>query len=192
MTLSRRQLYEAGEPFGDGALRVKPGGHGRICGLGGDSSSDSSSTQTTQFNLSDSRSVKDDHSYNLSNSGNTNSGNVSFSGIGNGTDNNTSVAGSFNTSNITTVTDYGAVAAGKAVGVAAVAGNSRNYDALLGAADKLFEQTTSTTDANVQLASQLNSGATKAAASSAMQNNTVLYVALAAVVIVVGLTVLKR
>jgi len=34
-TFSRRELYALGEPIGDGATRVKPGGHGRVYGMGG-------------------------------------------------------------------------------------------------------------------------------------------------------------
>ncbi len=44
MSISRRDLYAAGEPLGDSATRRKLGG-GVVCGFGGDSSS--SSQQTT-------------------------------------------------------------------------------------------------------------------------------------------------
>jgi len=44
MSYSRRQLEAFGEPFGEGATRVKPGGVGRIYGLGG---GDSGPTTTT-------------------------------------------------------------------------------------------------------------------------------------------------
>lgn len=40
MSISRRDLYAAGEPLGDGATRAKVGG-GVVCGFGGDSSSTS-------------------------------------------------------------------------------------------------------------------------------------------------------
>lgn len=43
MSISRRDLYAAGEPLGDGATRAKVGG-GVVCGFGGDSSSASTST----------------------------------------------------------------------------------------------------------------------------------------------------
>ena len=46
MSYSRRQLYAMGEPLGDSATRVKPGG-GMLCGGGGDSSSSSSQATTT-------------------------------------------------------------------------------------------------------------------------------------------------
>lgn len=45
MTISRRQLYAAGEPFGSSCTRNKPGG--RILGGGGGESSSESSNSTT-------------------------------------------------------------------------------------------------------------------------------------------------
>ena len=44
MTISRQQLYAAGEPFGDSATRLKPGG--RVYGGGGSGSSGGTSTTT--------------------------------------------------------------------------------------------------------------------------------------------------
>ena len=44
--ISRRQLYAAGEPLGDGATRKKLGG-GYVCGLGGSSNSSSQSDTIT-------------------------------------------------------------------------------------------------------------------------------------------------
>lgn len=41
--ISRRQLYAAGEPFGDSATRKKPGGRGRIYGGGGSGTSTTAS-----------------------------------------------------------------------------------------------------------------------------------------------------
>lgn len=46
MSISRRDLYAAGEPFGESATRAKPGG-GYVCGGGGGGSSSSSSNATT-------------------------------------------------------------------------------------------------------------------------------------------------
>lgn len=190
--ISRRELYAAGEPLGDCATRRKPGG-GMVCGFGGDSSSDSSSTQNTSYTLNDSRSVSDSRDY--SNSGNT------FSGIGTGVGNDTSLSQSLNTNSFntttvnTTVTDLGAVAAGKAVAIAGMAQNSTNYDSLLAVADNLFSSTKKTTDANLTLAGSLSSGAQKAyadATSQATGNKTVILLAIAAVVVVVGLAVYKK
>lgn len=45
MSISRRQLYAAGEPFGDGATRLKPGG--RVYGGGGSGGGSSTSTGVT-------------------------------------------------------------------------------------------------------------------------------------------------
>jgi hypothetical protein len=47
MSYSRRQLEAFGEPFGEDATRVKPGGHGRIYGLGGGGGGPVQSTGTT-------------------------------------------------------------------------------------------------------------------------------------------------
>lgn len=180
---------------------------------GGDDSSTTATTtnnQETWNTLNDSRSVSafDDHSVqsfvDLANSGNTttttNSGNTVLTNVGNSGNAgaiNSGNTGSFNTSysSSTTVTDYGAIAAGQAVAVAGMKQNSTNYDALLGTADNLFAETKKTTDANLMLAGSLSSGARQAysdAVSQSTGNKTILYVALAAVVCVVGLAMLKR
>ncbi|MGV0983489.1 MAG: hypothetical protein ACOYB2_02975 [Limnohabitans sp.] len=44
MSISRRELYAHGEPFGDGATQRRIDGKGYMCGFGGDSSSSSSNT----------------------------------------------------------------------------------------------------------------------------------------------------
>jgi len=49
MTYSRRQLEAMGEPFGESATQVKPGGYGRIYGVGGDSGPSSSTTYTNNL-----------------------------------------------------------------------------------------------------------------------------------------------
>ena len=44
MSISRRELYAHGEPFGDSATQRKIDGKGYVCGFGGSSSSSSSNT----------------------------------------------------------------------------------------------------------------------------------------------------
>jgi hypothetical protein len=159
------------------------GGRAMPC-LGGDSSSNSSSTQNTNYTLNDSRSVSDSRDY--SNSGNTTT-NTFTGGVGNGVGNTTTNSGNTTTTTSVTMTDQGAVAAGKAVAIAGMAQNSTNYDSLLAVADNLFAQTKKTTDANLTLAGSLSGGAQKAyadATSQATGNKTVILLAIAAVAIV--------
>ena len=165
---------------------------GRACPqFGGDSSSSSSAIQNTTNTLNDSRSVtnNDNHAVNLSNSGNT------YSGIGNGNGNTNSFKDAFNTTTTITTTDQGAVAAGKAVATAALANNATNTSSLMAVAEQLFSKTKDTTDANLLLAGSLSSGAQKAysdATSQATGSKTIMLVALASVVIVVGLAVYRK
>jgi hypothetical protein len=49
-TFSRRELYALGEPIGDGATRVKPGGHGRIYGMGGGGGGGNTTSTGTTYN----------------------------------------------------------------------------------------------------------------------------------------------
>lgn len=49
MTYSRRQLEAMGEPFGESATQVKPGGYGRIYGVGGGGGPSSSTTYTSNL-----------------------------------------------------------------------------------------------------------------------------------------------
>lgn len=51
MSYSRRQLEAFGEPLGEDATRVKPGGHGRIYGLGGGGGTTQSTGTTYQTNI---------------------------------------------------------------------------------------------------------------------------------------------
>ena len=51
MNYSRRQLEALGEPFGEGATRVKPGGVGRIYGTGGGEGGGPSTTTVNQSNI---------------------------------------------------------------------------------------------------------------------------------------------
>ena len=47
MSYSRRQLEALGEPLGDSATHVKPGGHGRIYGGGGSGGGGGGNTTST-------------------------------------------------------------------------------------------------------------------------------------------------
>jgi hypothetical protein len=50
-TFSRRELYALGEPIGDGATHTKPGGHGRIYGMGGGGGTTQSTGTTYTTNI---------------------------------------------------------------------------------------------------------------------------------------------
>lgn len=165
---------------------------GRACPcLGGDSSSSSSAIQNTTNTLTNQFTAinNDDHSVSLSNSGNT------YSGIGNGNGNTNAFKDSFNTTTTITTTDQGAIKAGTSVATAALASNATNTSSLMAVAEELFSKTKDTTDANLLLAGSLSSGAQKAysdATSQATGSKTIMLVALASVVIVVGLAVYRK
>lgn len=46
MQVTRRELYQLGEPFGESCTQARPGGRGRVYGGGGGSSSSSTTSQT--------------------------------------------------------------------------------------------------------------------------------------------------
>jgi hypothetical protein len=180
--ISRRQLYEAGEPLGDCATRRKIGG-GLILGIGGDSSSSSTTLQTT--NNYDQRRVQD------ASVGGTLLDHSQQTQIDNRVDNRGGVAGNGNTS---VVTDLGAVQAGTGVALSALNKNAHNIDTLLATADHLFTQQQSSLDANVNLTRQLASTAqtaySDAAAGASGQKNLIL--AGIAVVGIVAFTALSK
>jgi hypothetical protein len=99
MSISRRDLYAAGEPFGDGATRRKLGG-GLVCGVGGDSSTASDSDTTTLTEYVDSRMVTDGGSVGV----NTGGGNATVTTINNTVDSDVTIAAlndnAFNTASI--------------------------------------------------------------------------------------------
>ena len=180
MTISRRQLYEAGLPLGDGATRAKPGG-GRVMGFGGDSSSATTNQQTNQVWNTDNRTVSDNRSYDTVTNTTTSigSGNVgsSLSRVGNVES---------NSNNVTTITqsDQGAIAAGAAIASAALSGNSGTVASVLDLTKFLFSQGQKSLDANVQLTGQLASGASQAysdATAQATGNKSLILVAIAVV-----------
>ena len=114
MSISRRQLYEHGEPLGDSATRRKLGG-GYVCGFGGSSSS--ASTQETN-NFDQRNAVQD--------------------GIGlSGSSGN---AVTLNNTNTTNITDGGIVT--KALDSINLnnATNAQGFESLLGAAESLWQR----------------------------------------------------
>ncbi len=114
MSISRRELYAHGEPFGDSATRRKLGG-GYVCGFGGSSSS--ASTQETN-NFDQRNAVQD--------------------GIGlSGSSGN---AVTLNNTNTTNITDGGIVT--KALDSINLnnATNAQGFESLLGAAESLWQR----------------------------------------------------
>ncbi len=114
MSISRRELYAHGEPFGDSATRSKLGG-GYVCGFGGGSSS--ASTQETN-NFDQRNAVQD--------------------GIGlSGSSGN---AVTLNNTNTTNITDGGIVT--KALDSINLnnATNAQGFESLLGAAESLWQR----------------------------------------------------
>lgn len=114
MSISRRELYAHGEPFGDCATRRKLGG-GYVCGFGGGSSS--ASTQETN-NFDQRNAVQD--------------------GIGlSGSSGN---AVTLNNTNTTNITDGGIVT--KALDSINLnnATNAQGFESLLGAAESLWQR----------------------------------------------------
>lgn len=188
--ISRRQLYAAGEPLGDGATRGKLGG-GRVLGFGGDSSSSSAvtNTQTTNTSYQDNRQAIDNRQSNTTTNTNIGSGNIgsTLTDVGNV---------ETNSRNVTTVTlsDSGAIAAGKGIAEAALAGNSNTTASVLDLTKILFSKSQQSLDANVQLAGQLASGANQAYSDATAQatGNKSLILAGIAVVGIVGFMAFKH
>lgn len=186
--ISRRQLYAAGEPLGDGATRHKLGG-GRVLGFGGDSSSSSAVTnqQTTNTSYQDNRKAIDNRQSNTITTTNIGSGNIgsTLSDVGNV---------ETNSRNVITLSDSGAIAAGKGIAEAALAGNSNTTASVLDLTKVLFSKSQQTLDANVQLAGQLASGANQAYSDATAQatGNKSLILAGIAVVGIVGFMAFKN
>lgn len=186
--ISRRQLYAAGEPLGDGATRGKLGG-GRVLGFGGDSSSSSAvtNTQTTNTSYQDNRQAIDNRQSNTTT--NIGSGNIgsTLTDVGNV---------ETNSRNVTTVTmsDQGAIKAGQEIANAALAGNSNTTASVLDLTKILFSKSQQSLDANVQLAGQLASGANQAYSDATAQatGNKSLILAGIAVVGIVGFMAFKH
>ena len=111
MSISRRELYAHGEPFGDSATQRKIDGKGYVCGFGGGSSSSSSNTT----NNYDKRVVTQD-------------------GFGLSGDNNT-------VSMTTTTLDGGAIKSAFDFASASNATLGGGYDALINAGQNLIGQT---------------------------------------------------
>lgn len=157
---SRRALYAAGEPFGAGATRRKPGG-GLVCGLGGDSSSSqaTSSNTTTTNTYTDSRMVVDGGGLGVNTAGG---------------------AANLVVNNSTTTTDGGALAAGRDISLAgltaardvsitALNDNAFNTASIVAATSKLGDQTVQTLALNTNLANSIAANglaAVKAAGAS--------------------------
>jgi len=131
MTISRRDLYAAGEPFGDGATREKPGG-GLVCGFGGDSSSSSTTNEITTTTNTDRRLVTD-------------GGSTAVSGDAN----------SVSVVNNTSTTDAGAVSAGRDIALAASNNQTTASLALIDATNQLAAQQAGMAAANAATARQI-------------------------------------
>lgn len=197
-----------GEPLGDGATRLKPGGgRAREMGFGGSSSSSSNANQYQTSNLNDNRQVfdnrVDDHSItdnssrwldqSISNSGNTttNTDNRITDNSSRYQSNTTTAEDSYNTSNsgntntttttnITqTLSDSGAVMAGQNIAISALNNNASNIDHILNLGDVLFSKAKGSLDANTALAGQLAGTASKAYADATAQASGSKYLVLA-------------
>lgn len=144
-------------------------------------------TQTTNTTQIDNRSVVDSRNYST----------VTAIGSGNIGSTLTDVGNTeTNSRNVTTVTlsDSGAIAAGKDIANMALAGNSNTTASVLDLTKILFSKSQETLDANVQLAGQLATGANQAysdATSQATGNKSLILVGIA-VVGLVGFAMLKK
>lgn len=149
-------------------------GQHRACG-GGDSSS--SSAQNTSYQFSDSRRVSSTDSHdNYSQDNRTDSRQ----------DNRIA-----NTTTTITATDFGAVQAGSSLGIEALKQNSTNTAALFTVADRLFQGTARSLDANAALAKDLSTSAQQSfesAADIATGNKTMLLVGVSVVGMVALMT----
>ncbi len=177
--ISKRYLYAMGEPLGDGATERRAG-LGPRYGLGGSSSS-AASAQTSNVMNTDSRQVIDTS---ISSTDNSTSDSRAFANSGNS-----------NSATYNTTTDFGSVAAGADVSIAALTNNATNIDHILNLADTLFSKTKGSLDANVKLAGQLNSTAASAysdATSQASGTKNMVMAALAVVAIVGFMAVYRK
>lgn len=125
MSISRRELYAHGEPFGDSATRRKLGG-GYVCGFGGGSSS--ASTQETN-NFDQRNAVQDGiglsgSSGNAVTLNNTNTTNVMDGGI---------VSRSLQTVDDTVTRSLNSINLNNAT-------NAQGFESLLGAAESLWQR----------------------------------------------------
>lgn len=180
-------------------------GHHRAMG-GGDSSS--ANSQTSNYNLADSRSVSsvDSHDWNDSSiKTDVRQDNRAYSNTDSRQDNRTVDWGtnSGNTSNATsttavtnvTATDFGSVAAGQAVSIESLRQNSTNTAALFGLADKLFSGTQKAMDTNAKMAATLSASANEAyegAADQATGNKQTMLVAMGVVGVVAAMAFYKK
>jgi hypothetical protein len=156
-------------------------GHHRPC-IGGDSSQNSTSVQTTITNVADNRAVNstDNHSTNTDSNNSTNmfsgwsgiGGSVNMSNVGN------VVSGSYNTTNTSVnMTDQGAVQS-------AFAATAQGTGLVMALADRLAMGATSVANKNADLTAQLSQDAKSAfsgAASQASGQNTFIFIALTVV-----------
>ncbi len=131
--ISRKQLYAAGETFGDSCTRAKLGG-GYVCGFGGSSKSSSATTNQTNISNADKRAVVD-------------GGSVGITGDGNALQ-------MFSTS-----VDSNSVEAGKQIALASIATNATNIDSLHAASEALFGQIGKNVEAVLKLTGDLASSA---------------------------------
>lgn len=239
MTISRRQLYAAGEALGDCATYAKPGG--RVMGFGGDSSSATTQQQTTLTTNNDNRQAisnnttntttstltadsnntsnwltdttnnTNTNTYNTKNTS-TNTDNRNFSSTitdasvrsqsNSTTDSNNSLYSLLNSGNTTTSTtsnitlsDSGAISAGRDISLSALSNNATNFDHLTSLSSVLFSKVGDLLNSNVTLAGQLASGANQAYSDATAQssgNKNVMLAALAVVAIVGASAFLKR
>lgn len=185
--ISKRQLYAAGEPLGDGATRHKLGG-GRIMGFGGGGSDTTqTSTQTSITNMTDARQAIDNRIVN-NQQDNRIAGNQTWTDVGNTETNSRNV---YNVSS----TDAGAVAAGAKIASDALKAQSTDFAGLLSLGQILFSKSQNALDANVQLAGTLATSANQAysdATSQATGSKNVVLVAIAAVGIVAAYAMFKK
>lgn len=190
-------------------IREKNRARGNHRAMGGGDSS-SASTQNTDYNYSDSRSVtsvdsRQDNRVSQWTDASTDvrQDNRQYSNTDSRQDNRSVDWGtqSGNTSTSTTAitnvtaTDFGSVAAGQAVSIESLKQNSTNTAALFGLADKLFAGTQKNLDANAKLAATLSASANEAyegAADQATGNKTTMLVAMGVVGVVAVMAFYKK
>lgn len=164
MTITRAQLYAAGEPLGDCATFEKVGG-GRIMGFGGDSSSSTTNEQTQVTNNYDQRQAIDNR---VANTDSNNTLTQTDNSVR--TQSNTTTTTNTNSGNTTiTMLDGGAIAAGRDVSIAALNQNAISTDHVLNLAEILYTKTQQSLNANVELAGQLSTKASNAYADATAQ-----------------------
>lgn len=157
--ISRRDLYAAGLPLGDGATRRKLGG-GLVCGFGGDSSQQTTSETVNNTEYTDSRMVTDGASVGINSGGG---------------------AVQSNYTTYTTATDSGALEAGRDISLAgltvardtsitALNDNATNTAALVAAVNTMGAQQIQALALNTSLASDIASAGFGAASAQSASN----------------------